>query len=280
MAREINSTEISNAVRDLFLEASFILPEDIVGALESGQKNEESEVGQGIFSQLLDNAELARRERIPICQDTGLATLFVELGQEVVLTGDPLNESLTKGVREAYEQGFLRKSICHPLSRKNTGDNTPAVIHLKMVEGDTLKISGLPKGGGAENMSRIFMLTPSAGWEGAKEKIIETVKEAGPNPCPPLIVGVVLGGSFDLAAREVKQTLLRPIGEKNPDPEAALLEAELLKSINDLGIGPQGLGGRITAMAVHLSILPCHIASMPLAVNLQCHASRHAVTIL
>ena len=209
-----------------------------------------------------------------------MATVFVELGQEARITGAGLREAIEEGVRQAYEEGFLRKSVCHPLTRENTGDNTPAVIHLDLVPGDRIKLTAIPKGGGSENMSRLFMLPPSAGWEGVKEKVVQTVSEAGPNPCPPLVVGVALGGSFEIAAREAKRVLLRPLGQANPDPEAADLEKELLAAVNDLGIGPQGLGGRVTALAVHLKIMPCHIASLPLAVNLQCHACRHAEAVL
>jgi fumarate hydratase subunit alpha len=278
--REIDADEIRQTVKELFLKASFTLGDDVLSAFRQAQQDEESPVGREIIARLLENAALANDHRLPICQDTGLATVFVELGQEARITGAGLREAIEEGVRQAYEEGFLRKSICHPLTRKNTGDNTPPVIHLDLVPGDRIKLTAIPKGGGSENMSRLFMLPPSAGWEGVKEKVVQTVSEAGPNPCPPLVVGVALGGSFEIAAREAKRVLLRPLGQANPDPEAADLEKELLAAVNDLGIGPQGLGGRVTALAVHLKIMPCHIASLPLAVNLQCHACRHAEAVL
>lgn len=278
--REIDAAEIRRTVKDLFLKASITLGEDVLAALRRAGQNEESEVGKEIISRLLENAELAQDQHLPICQDTGLATIFVELGQDTRIIGDSLNAAIEEGVRQAYEEGYLRKSVCHPLTRKNTGDNTPAVIHLDLVPGDRLRITALPKGGGSENMSRLFMLPPSAGWEGVKERVVQTVSEAGPNPCPPLVLGVALGGTFETAAREAKRTLLRPLDRPNPDSETADLENELLNAVNNLGIGPQGLGGRITALAVHLKILPCHIASLPLAINIQCHACRHAEAVL
>ncbi len=278
--REIDAAEIRRTVKDLFLKASITLGEDVLAALRRAEQNEESEVGKEIISRLLENAELAQDHHLPICQDTGLATIFVELGQDTRIIGDSLNAAIEEGVRQAYEEGYLRKSVCHPLTRKNTGDNTPAVIHLDLVPGDRLRITALPKGGGSENMSRLFMLPPSAGWEGVKERVVQTVSEAGPNPCPPLVLGVALGGSFETAAREAKRALLRPLDRPNPDSETADLENELLNAVNNLGIGPQGLGGRITALAVHLEILPCHIASLPLAINIQCHACRHAEAVL
>ena len=278
--REIDAAEIRRTVKDLFLKASITLGEDVLAALRRAGQNEESEVGKEIISRLLENAELAQDHHLPICQDTGLATIFVELGQDTRIIGDSLNAAIEEGVRQAYEEGYLRKSVCHPLTRKNTGDNTPAVIHLDLVPGDRLRITALPKGGGSENMSRLFMLPPSAGWEGVKERVVQTVSEAGPNPCPPLVLGVALGGSFETAAREAKRTLLRPLDRPNPDSETADLENELLNAVNNLGLGPQGLGGRITALAVHLKILPCHIASLPLAINIQCHACRHAEAVL
>lgn len=278
--REIDADLIRRTIKDLFLQANFVLSPDVIAAFEKGKTIEESPVGRDIFDRLLENAALAREHRIPICQDTGLAIIFVDLGQEVHIVGGGLESALEQGVRQAYREGYLRKSVCHPLTRKNTGDNTPVTIHTAVVPGDKLRLVAMPKGGGGENMSRLFMLPPSAGWAGVKERVVQTVDEAGPNPCPPLVVGVAVGGSFELAAREVKKALLRPVGQPNPDPEAAALEAELLEAINDTGVGPQGLGGRVTALAVHLKLLPCHIASLPLAVNLQCHAARHAEAVL
>jgi len=278
--REIDTDLIRQTIKNLFLQASFVLSPEVITAFEKGKAAEESLVGQDIFSRLLENAALAKEYRIPVCQDTGLAVVFVEVGQEVHITGGDLVPAIEEGVRQAYQEGYLRKSVCHPLTRQNTGDNTPAIVHVDIVPGDRLKLVAMPKGGGSENMSRLFMLPPSAGWTGVKERIIQTVEIAGPNACPPLIVGVALGGSYELAPREAKKTLLRPVGQPHPDPEVAALEAELLEAINDTGIGPEGFGGRITALAVNMTIMPCHIASLPLAINFQCHASRHAEAIL
>ncbi|MEW6261830.1 MAG: fumarate hydratase [Thermodesulfobacteriota bacterium] len=278
--REIKAETVTRAVKDLFLKAAFDLGQDVLEAFRQGRAGEESPVGREVLERLIENARIAREERLPLCQDTGLGIVFVELGQEVLVTGGGLSQAIEEGVRQAYDQGYLRKSVCHPLTRKNTGDNTPAVIHYDIAPGDRLKITAVPKGGGSENMSRVFMLKPADGWPGVKEKVLLTVNEAGPNPCPPVILGVALGGSYELAAREAKKTLLRPLGSLNPDPEAAVLEAELLSAVNDLGVGPLGLGGRVTCLAVHLKIMPCHIASLPLAVNVQCHSSRHAEAIL
>lgn len=215
-----------------------------------------------------------------MCQDCGLGVVFLELGQDVHLVGGDLETAIQEGVRQGYGEGFLRKSLCHPLTRANTGDNTPAIIHAEIVPGDRLKITVVPKGGGSENMSRIHMLKPAQGWAGIKERVVATVREAGANPCPPIIVGVGLGGNFERAAYLAKKSLLRDLGEPNPDPELAKLEQELLAAVNDLGIGPAGLGGRITALAVHLLMQPCHIASLPVAVNIQCHSTRHKQVVL
>jgi fumarate hydratase subunit alpha len=215
-----------------------------------------------------------------MCQDCGLAVVFVELGQDVHLVGGSFEMAIHEGVRQGYGEGYLRKSLCHPLTRANTGDNTPAVIHTEIVGGDGLKLTVVPKGGGSENMSRVHMLKPAEGWAGVKEKVVATVREAGPNPCPPIIVGVGIGGTFERAAYLSKKSLIRELGLPHADPELAKLERELLLAVNDLGIGPQGLGGRITALAVNLLMQPCHIASLPVAVNIQCHASRHQEVIL
>jgi fumarate hydratase subunit alpha len=224
---------------------------------------------------LLENARIALEERIPMCQDCGLVVVFAELGQDVHLVGGDFQAAIQEGVRQGYGEGYLRKSTCHPLTRANVGDNTPAVIHTQIVPGDRLKLTVATKGGGSENMSRVFMLKPAEGWAGIKAKVVTAVQEAGPNPCPPIIVGVGVGGTFEQAALLAKKALLREIGEPSPDPEVAALEQELLAAVNDLGIGPQGLGGRITALAVHMLMQPSHIASLPLAVNIQCHSSRH-----
>ena len=278
--RDIHTDTITAEVRSLFLKASFHLGRDVTDAFRKGIQEEESPVGRRIIEQLLENADVAASQRVPLCQDTGLGIVFVELGQEARVTGGSLTEAVEEGVRQAYRDGYLRKSVCHPLTRANTGDNTPAVIHYDVVPGDRLKITAVPKGGGSENMSRVFMLKPADGWAGIKERVVQTVREAGPNPCPPIIVGVAVGGSFELAAREAKKVLLRKLGDPNPDPEAAPLEKELLTAVNDLGIGPQGLGGRVTALGLHLRIMPCHIASLPLAINIQCHSSRHEEAVL
>lgn len=278
--RHIDAEIITEKVKELFSTAAFELGPDLVSAIKEARIKEESPVGVDILEKLIQNAEMAREQNIPICQDTGMATVFLELGQDLHITGGLLNDAVNRGVRLAYEESYLRKSVCHPLTRKNTGDNTPAILHLDIVAGDRLKIITMPKGGGSENMSGLYMLPPSAGWEGVKAKVVETVSNAGPNPCPPLIIGIALGSSFDKVSIEAKKTLLRPLNQKNSDPDLAEKEAELLTAINNLGVGPSGLGGRITALAVHLAVLPCHIASLPLAVNLQCHASRHAEAIL
>ncbi len=277
---KISTEDIVKVVKDAVIQANYELGADVIQAFNDGLKQEESPVGKEILGQLIENARVAAEERIPICQDTGVAVLFVELGQEVSVVGGDLNQALEEGVRQGYEAGFLRKSVCDPFTRKNTGDNTPIIIHLDLVPGDRLKIWVVPKGGGSENMSRLFMLPPSAGWEGIKEKVVQTVEQAGPNPCPPTIVGVGIGGNFERSAILAKKSLLRPLDVPNPDPELAKKEQELLTEINQTGVGPQGLGGRITSLAVHILMMPCHIASLPLAVNIQCHASRHLEIVL
>lgn len=278
--RQIAIKDITQAVKDAVIAANYELDEDLLAALARGEKEEESPAGREIFRQLLKNAQIAREERIPLCQDCGLAVIFAEVGQEVHLVGGDFETALQEGVRQGYSEGYLRKSLCHPLTRKNTGDNTPAVIHTVIVPGDRLKLTVVPKGGGSENMSKLFMLKPAEGWKGIKERVVATVAEGGPNPCPPIIVGVGIGGNFERSAFLAKKALLRKIADTHPDPEVAALEAELLSAVNDLGIGPGGLGGRLTALAVKVMLQPCHIASLPLAVNLQCHASRHKEVVL
>lgn len=273
--RQIEARAITQAVKDAAIAANYDLGEDLLAALAKGEKEEESPAGREIFRQLLENAQIAARERFPLCQDCGLTVIFAEVGQEVQIVGGNFQEAIQEGVRQGYGEGYLRKSLCHPLTRQNTGDNTPAVIHTEVVPGDRLKLTVVPKGGGSENMSRLFMLKPAQGWAGIKEAVVTTVKEAGPNPCPPIIVGVGIGGTFERAALLAKKSLLRQLGSPNPDPQLAALEKDLLEAVNNLGIGPQGLGGRITALGVHLLMQPCHIASLPVAVNIQCHASRH-----
>ena len=279
--REIQSNQIIDAVARLCMEANYDLGDDVYQALRLGARNEESPVGREIFSQLVENAEIARAEQVPMCQDTGFAVVFVELGQDAHITGGPLNDAINAGVAKGYTEGYLRKSIVgHPLERKNTGNNTPAIIHTEIVPGDRLKITIAPKGGGSENMSGVRMLKPSDGIEGVKKFVVELVKSAGSNPCPPIIVGVGIGGTMDKAAVLSKKALLRRIGEHNPNPQDADLEKELLRLVNNTGVGPAGLGGRITALAVNVETFPCHIASLPVAVTIQCHAARHKEAIL
>ncbi|MBS3906504.1 MAG: fumarate hydratase [Syntrophaceae bacterium] len=278
--REIDVKLITEKVRDLCMEANTDLGEDVLEAFDRAIQKEESPLGVEILKELKENARIARDERVAICQDTGFAVVFIELGQDVHLVGGGMKEAIFEGVRQGYRDGYLRKSICHPFTRANTGDNTPAIIHTEIIPGDQVKITVAPKGGGSENMSRVVMLTPSDGIEGIKQYVVQRVKESGSNPCPPTIVGVGIGGTFELAAFLAKKSLLRPLGSKNPDPELDQLEFEILTEINKLGIGPQGLGGRTTSLAVHILMMPCHIASFPLAVNIQCHAQRHKEVIL
>ncbi|MCA1990105.1 MAG: fumarate hydratase [Desulfarculus sp.] len=278
--REIDVALIRDTVAELCGQADLLLPEDVRRALERGMATEESPVGREVLARLIENADIARDESMPMCQDCGLAVIFLDIGQEVHLVGGDLIEAVNQGVRDGYERHYLRKSVCHPFTRQNTGDNTPAVVHISIVPGDKVHLWVVPKGGGSENMSKVFLLTPAMGLKGVKERVIETVEAAGPNPCPPIILGVAVGGTFDDACRRAKRALLRELGSVNPDPEAAALEAELLELVNRTGIGPAGLGGRITALGVFVDIRPCHIASLPLAVNVQCHAARHKEAVL
>ncbi len=275
--REIPASEIAATVAKLCIEACTILPPDVVRALETARQREESEVGRAVLTRLLENATLAAGESLPMCQDTGLAVVFVELGERVAVTGGALPEAIAEGVREGYDRGYLRKSVVmSPLDRRNTGDNTPPIIHLEMVPGDSLKISVAAKGAGSENMSRLRMMPPSEGVDGVKRLVLEVVENAGASACPPLVIGVGLGGTFEQCALISKKALLRDVGAPSGDPLAAALERELLELVNATGIGPMGVGGRTTALAVHVETYPCHIASLPAAVNLQCHAARHA----
>ncbi len=273
--RKIHVDSITDAVRELCIKANTELGDDVISALKNAIELEVSPAGKDILKRLLENAQIAKEQRIPICQDTGYAVVFVEMGQDVQIVGGSLKDAITEGVRQGYEKGYLRKSICHCFSRKNTGDNTPPVIHFDIVPGDKFKLTVAPKGGGSENMSRVTMLTPAVGLDGVKKFVVERVRESGPNPCPPTIVGVGIGGTFEQAAILAKKSLLRPVGEHSRDPEIANIEKELLEEINKLGIGPQGLGGYVTSLAVHIEMMPCHIASLPVAVNIQCHAARH-----
>ncbi len=280
MMKRIAASIITQKVRDLCIEANCILSSDVLQALERAEEEEESQIGREIISQLIDNARIAREEMLPLCQDTGVAVFFVEMGTGVFIEGN-LIEAINEGVRKGYTEGYLRKSIvADPLNRVNTGDNTPAIVHVDIVPGDELKIFFLPKGGGSENMSGIKMLTPAAGKEGIIDFVVQKVKEAGSNPCPPIVVGVGIGGTFEKAAILAKKALLRPLGMRNPKPDLASLEEEILTRINNLGIGPQGFGGRITALAVSIITHPCHITALPVAVNIECHAHRHKEIVL
>jgi fumarate hydratase subunit alpha len=279
--RRINVKRVTKAVRKLFIEANTVLGEDVIEALQQAQSREESETGRQVLQKIIENADIARCKKMPICQDTGLAVVFVELGQDVHITGGPLHAAIEEGVRQAYNEGYLRKSVCDPLSRKNTTDNLPAIIHVDIVSGDRLKIIAMPKGGGSENVSAAKMLTPAAGIDGIKKFVMDTMAAAGANPCPPVIVGVGIGGSLEQSCVMAKKALLRPVGEANRiDERVEQMERELYQSINNLGIGPAGLGGRVTALAVHVEMMPCHIASLPVAVNIQCHVARHKETTL
>jgi fumarate hydratase subunit alpha len=280
--REIKAELIKDTVRELFLEANYFIGRDVYEKLKELREVEESPVGKGVLEQIIRNNEIAAEEKIAICQDTGMAVLFLELGQEVQIVGGDLNEAINAGVKEAYTEGYLRKSIvADPLfDRINTGDNTPAVIYTQIVPGDRVRIMVTAKGFGSENMSRIKMLKPADGVEGVKDFVVQTAVEAGPNPCPPIVVGVGIGGTMEKAALLSKWALLRPVGEQNKDPRYARLEAELLEEINKSGIGPAGLGGRTTALAVNIEYFPTHIAGLPVAVNICCHAARHAERVI
>jgi fumarate hydratase subunit alpha len=280
--RDIDSKEVTQAVSRLFQEANLSLPEDVLASLREARKTEESPVGRDVLDRILENAEIAAKDKIPLCQDTGTAIVVLELGQEVHITDGDLYTAVNEGVRQGYNAGYLRKSVVRqPYSaRVNTKDNTPAVIYTDIVPGDKLKIIVMPKGGGAENMTRLAMLPPAAGRQGVIDFVVNAVDEAGSNPCPPVIVGVGIGGTADRALLLAKKALLRRVGDPNPDSEVAELEKEILQRVNNLGIGPMGYGGRTTALAVHAEVLPCHIASLPAAVNLQCHSARHKETIL
>ncbi len=279
--REITTDQITQTVAELCMTANYDLGEDVNSALEAALKKETSPVGRGILEQIVQNARIARTESVPMCQDTGYAVFFIELGQDVRIVGGSLREAVNEGVRRGYAEGYLRKSILSdPIKRVNTKDNTPAMIHFDIVPGDRLKITLAPKGGGGENMSEVRMLKPSDGAEGVKNFVVERVAKSGGNPCPPVIVGVGIGGTFEGSAILAKKSLLRELGSKHPDPFYADMEAELLERINKLGVGPQGLGGNTTALAVFVTAAPCHIASLPAAVNMQCHAARHKSAVL
>jgi len=278
--REVQASEITRAVKDLFVDANCNLGEDVLAAFDRGIATDESPVAKEVLRELKENARIARDEQSPICQDTGLAVLFVEVGQEVHVVGGDLKAAINEGVKKGYGEGYLRKSACHPFTRANTKDNTPAVIHFDIVSGDKVRIVAVPKGGGAENMSRVDMLSPSAGLEGIKDFIVKRIEASGSNPCPPTVVGVGIGGTFERSALLAKKALTRKIGERNADPELAKVEVEVLERINKLGIGPMGYGGNTTSLDVFFEVEPCHIASLPVAVNVQCHATRHKEAVI
>lgn len=276
----IKLSEVKERVKASVLEANFVIDPDLEGLVKSRLAGEPSPSGREVLRQILENARIADEEKLALCQDTGLAVFFVEMGEALKLDHDSyasLREAITGGAVEGYEEGYLRKSVCDPLSRKNTGNNAPVFLHWDVVEGDGLRITFMAKGGGSENMSALKMMVPSAGIKGVEDFVVDVVSRAGPNPCPPTVVGVAVGGNFDTAAFLAKKALLRkPVGSPHPDPVYADLERRILERINKLGIGPMGLGGRTTALAVHVDSHPCHIASLPVAVNINCHSHRIA----
>lgn len=272
--REIHVDDIISVVERLFIDANIDLSDAMYGAISDAIEKENSPVGREVLRELLRNADTAREERMPICQDTGLAVTFLEIGQDAHIVGGDLTEAVTEGVRRAYRDGYLRKSCCHPFTRKNTGDNTPSIIHTKIVPGNGMRITVLPKGGGSENYGEVRMLMPAEGKEGVRAFVLEMVRKGGPNPCPPIIVGVGIGGNFETSALLSKEALMVPVGKRSDDGELADMERELLEEINATGIGPQGYGGTVTALDVHIKMAPCHLASLPVAVNIQCHAHR------
>jgi fumarate hydratase subunit alpha len=275
--RELDVGEITEAVKTMCITANYDLPRDVYDALVSAKEAEESPVGREVLGQLVENADIAAADRVPICQDTGFAVIFADVGQDVHLVGGSFDDAVNEGVRQGYFDGYLRKSVAEEPAhaRRNTKDNTPAILHTGIVPGDKVRLTLMAKGGGAENMSSLNMLKPSQGWDGMVDAVVDTVSKAGSNPCPPVIIGVGIGGTIDMVTVLAKKALLRDVGSTHPDPRIAGMEAELLEQINALGIGPQGLGGSTTALAVFIEEMPCHIASMPMAVNVQCHAQRH-----
>jgi len=278
--REIRCPEIEAALERLFIEANTELCPAVKERIEEAVTEEASPVGREVLKELLANARIAREERVPICQDTGLAVVFMEVGQDVHLAGGGLSEAVEEGVRNAYKNGYLRKSCCDPFSRKNTEDNTPAILHTSIVQGEQVRIVVMPKGGGSENYGEVRMLVPPEGREGVKAFVKEMVQKGGPNPCPPIIIGVGVGGNLEISAILSKEALMVPFGVRNEDPGIAELELDILGEINRLGIGPGGYGGTTTALDVHIKVIPCHIASFPVAVNIQCHAHRMREVLL
>ncbi len=279
--REINVSEITDIVERLCIEANQYLPEDVQGAIHKCRACEDWDIAKGVLDKIVTNFEIAKEENVPICQDTGMACVFLEIGQDVHLVGGNLAEAVDEGVRRGYTNGYLRKSVVKdPVRRGNTGDNTPAMLYTEIVPGEQVKITVGPKGFGSENMSAIRMFKPSAGLQGIKDFIIETVETAGPNPCPPMVIGVGIGGTFDKAALLAKKALMRPVDSSNPDKFYADLEEEMLEKVNQLGIGPQGFGGKTTAIGLNIETLPTHIAGMPCAININCHVTRHKTEVL
>lgn len=279
--RTLNVGEITKKIKEMCIEANHFLSDDMKCAMQKASEMEEAPLGKQILEQLYENMEIAEEDMIPICQDTGMAVVFMEIGQEVYLEGGSLEEAVNEGVRQGYSEGFLRKSVVKdPIIRENTKDNTPAVIHYEVVSGDRVSITVAPKGFGSENMSRVFMLKPADGIEGVKEAVLTAVKDAGPNACPPMVIGVGVGGTFEKCALMAKKALTRPVGEHSSVPYVCEMEQELLQRINATGIGPGGLGGTTTALAVNVNTYPTHIAGLPVAVNICCHVNRHVTRIL
>jgi fumarate hydratase subunit alpha len=278
--REIHVEEIRDNVAQMCIDAAYNVSEDVLTAFDRALETETAPAAKEIIGLLKENARIARDEHIPVCQDTGIAIFFVEIGQDLRIKNGFIVDAINEGVRKGYKEGYLRKSVVDPITRKNTGDNTPAIIYTELVPGDKLRISFMPKGAGSENMSMIRMLRPTEGVEGVKSFVLECVRKAGANPCPPVVIGVGIGGDFEKAALIAKKALLRPVGSPNARLELAAIEEMLLKAVNKTGIGPEGLGGRVTAMAVHVESFACHIASLPVAVNINCHAARHKTIIL
>ncbi len=279
--REIDVSELIPKVRQMCMDANYFLGDDVLTALKTAEQTEESPVGKGILGDIVKNAKIANDQKVPMCQDTGFAVFFIDVGQDVHFVNGDVNEAINEGVRQGYKDGYLRKSILgDPIQRKNTGDNTPAVIHYNVVPGDKVRITFAAKGGGSENMSEIRMMKPSDGVEGLRDFVLERVRKSGGNPCPPIIVGVGVGGTFEKCAQLAKEALLREVGSKHPDKYYADLEDELLEMVNKIGIGPQGLGGRTTALDLFIEAHPCHIASFPVAINIQCHAARHKEVVI
>lgn len=279
--REIKASTITDVIERLCMEANQVLPQDIKDAISTCRSQEDGDIACGILDNIIENYQIAENEQVPICQDTGMACVFLEIGQDVHITDGDLTEAVNEGVRRGYTKGYLRKSVVKdPVRRGNTGDNTPAMLYTEIVPGEQIKVTVGPKGFGSENMSAIRMFKPSAGIQGIKDFIIETVETAGPNPCPPMVVGVGIGGTFDKAALLAKKALMRPVDASNPDPYYADLEKEMLQKINELGIGPQGFGGRTTAIGLNIETMPTHIAGMPCAINISCHVTRHKTEVI